>query len=76
MAKFLIHTPIPNEYLGFGYRGLVFIEIIVDYIETWTRDSLGITVPKWVLIKIGRKHPKCPKIYLLNCLPNTKKFGS
>ena len=35
----------------------------------------GLTKPKWVLIKIGRKYPKCPKIYLPKLSVQGQKFG-
>ena len=28
-----IQIPIPNKYLGFGYKGLDFVEIVVDYMS-------------------------------------------
>ena len=33
----------------------------------------GLTVPKWVL-KIGRKYPKCPKIYQPKLFAQVHKF--
>ena len=48
---------ISNEYLGFGYKGLVFGGLMVDYWKTLPRDSMD-TVPKWVLVN----QPKIPKM--------------
>ena len=34
-----IPVPIPNKYLGCGYKSFVFVEIMVEEQKTWPRDS-------------------------------------
>ena len=51
-----IQIPIPNKYLGFGYKGLVFCRN-----NSWLMKNMdkGLTVPKWVLIN----RRKVPQMY-------------
>ena len=52
------HTgPIPNKYLGFGYKGLVLCKNNVWLMENRNK---GLTVPKWVLIN-WLKIPQMPQ---------------
>ena len=56
MTKFFpaqIQLPLPNEFLGFGYKGLVFCGN-----NGWLMENMdkGLTAPKWVLIN----RPKIP----------------
>jgi hypothetical protein len=48
VAQIQIQIPIPNKYLGFGYKGLVF----------WKNNGWLLTVPKCILIN----HSKIPQI--------------
>jgi hypothetical protein len=52
---------IPNKYLGYGYKGLVFVK---------NMD----TVPKWVLI-VRPKYPQCHRIYLPNMSAKVLDFN-
>ena len=44
-----IQIPLPNRYLGVGYKGLVFCRNNGWLMENMRMDK-GLTVPKWVLI--------------------------
>ena len=59
-AKSLVQIPIPNKYLGLGYKGLVFCRN-----NGWLMKNMdkGLTVPKWVLIN-WPKIPQMPQTFL------------
>ena len=52
-----IQIPIPNKYLGCGYKGLVFCRN-----NGWVMKNMykGLSVPKWVLI-VWPKIPQMPQ---------------
>jgi hypothetical protein len=52
-----IQIPIPNKYLGCGYKGLVFCRNNGCEMENMDK---GLTVPKWVLI-VWPKIPQMPQ---------------
>ena len=66
-----IQIPIPNKYLGFGYKGLVFCRNNGGLMENMDK---GLTVPKWVLIR-QPKIPQMPQIYLPNLSVQAQNFG-
>ena len=41
-----MQIPIPNIYLGFGFKGLVFEKIIVDQWKTWKTHSTKLGADK------------------------------
>ena len=70
-----IQIPIPNKYLWSGYKGLVFVEIMVDYLME--NMDKGLKAPKWVLIfsSAENTYPKCPEFNCPICLPKPKRLG-
>jgi hypothetical protein len=67
-----IQIPIPNKYLGCGYKGLVFCRNNACIIENMDK---GLTVPKWVLI-VRPKIPKMPQNLPAQFVcPNQKSLG-
>ena len=64
-----IQIPLPNKYLGVGYKGLVFCRN-----NGWIMENMDkeLTVPKWVLI-VRPKIPQMPqKISDQNVWPSPK----
>ena len=64
-----IQIPLPNKYLGVGYKGLVFCRN-----NGWIMENMDkeLTVPKWVLI-VRPKIPQMPqKISAQNVCPSPK----
>ena len=73
MAKFFaakIQIPMPNKYLRFGYKGLVFYRN-----NGWLMENMdkGLTVPKWVLI-VWPKIPQMPKNWSAQIVCPSPKF--
>ena len=68
-----IQIPIPNKYLGVGYKGLVFCRNNGWIMENMAKD---LSVPKWVLI-VQPKIPHMPqKNFSPKCLrkPKSSRF--
>jgi len=67
-----IQIPIPNKYLRFGYKGLVFYSN-----NGWLMENMdkGLTLPKWVLINRLKIPQNFPKIYLPKLSAQAQKFG-
>ena len=72
MAQFQI--PIPNRYLGCGYKGLGFCRNNGWVIENMDKAQ-GTHCTKMCADKLAENNPKCPKIYLPNLSAQAKKLG-
>ena len=72
-----IQIPIPNKYLGFGYKGLIFCRINGWIIEIVDK---GLAVPKMSADKLAENTPNAQKSICPNCLgaqlcAQAEKFG-
>ena len=68
-----IQIPIRNQYLGFGYKGIVFCRS-----NCWLSEKMDkeLTVPKWVLIHSSAENtPNAPEFICPICLPKPKSSG-
>ena len=65
-----IQIPLPNKYLGFGYKELVFCRNNGWIMENMVKE---LTVPKWVLI-VRPKYPKCLKNFQPKMSAQAQKF--
>ena len=61
MAQIQIQIPIPNKYLGCGYKGL-------------GKHGQGTHCTKMGADSLAENTPKCPRIYLPNLSAQPQKF--
>ena len=57
--------------MGFGYKCLVFVEIMVDQ---WKNEQ-GTHSTKMGADKLAENTPNAPKLICPNCLPKPKSLG-
>ena len=71
MAKSLIQIQVPNKYLGFTFKGLVFCRN-----NYWLMENMDkrLTLPKWVLINRPKILQMPPKMFGPICPPKPKSL--
>ena len=62
---FYIQIPMPNKFLGFGYKGLVFCR----------NNGQRTHCTKMGADKLAKNTPNAPKFTCPNCLPKPKSLG-